>query len=71
MSTEKDPDANAVYALGPGGRVVGIDANPEHVAMATALAAERGFSGADVLVADARHTEPGSTWCAACARKPA
>jgi cyclopropane fatty-acyl-phospholipid synthase-like methyltransferase len=51
----------------PGGRVVGVDANPAHVAMAAEFAARRGLGGVEVLTADARHT--GSTWCAACARR--
>jgi ubiquinone/menaquinone biosynthesis C-methylase UbiE len=40
----------------PGGRVVGIDANPAHVAMAAEFAASRGLGGVQALTADARHT---------------
>jgi ubiquinone/menaquinone biosynthesis C-methylase UbiE len=40
----------------PGGRVVGLDSDPTHVAMAAALARERGWDGVEVFVGDARHT---------------
>jgi ubiquinone/menaquinone biosynthesis C-methylase UbiE len=40
----------------PGGRVVGLDGDPAHVAMATELVAKRRLSGVEVVCADARHT---------------
>lgn len=40
----------------PGGRVVGLDADPVHVAMASELVAERAISPVEVVRADARHT---------------
>jgi ubiquinone/menaquinone biosynthesis C-methylase UbiE len=40
----------------PGGRVVGLDADPVHVAMAREFAAKRGLGSAEVIEADARHT---------------
>lgn len=42
--------------VSPGGRVVGIDADPAHVAMAAGFAAERGLDGVEVMTADARRT---------------
>jgi SAM-dependent methyltransferase len=42
--------------VAPGGRVVGLDADPVHVAMARQLAAERGLSRVEIVEADARHT---------------
>lgn len=42
--------------VSPGGRVVGIDADPAHVAMAAGFAAERGLDGVEVMTADARCT---------------
>jgi SAM-dependent methyltransferase len=42
--------------VGPNGRVVGVDADPAHVAMATQFAAGRGFGNVEVLMADARGT---------------
>ncbi|GAA5130738.1 methyltransferase domain-containing protein [Pseudonocardia adelaidensis] len=42
--------------VSPGGRVVGIDADPAHVAMAAGFAAERGLDGVEVMAADARCT---------------
>ena len=42
--------------VSPGGRVVGLDANPDHVAMASALMVERGLTEVEVRCADARHT---------------
>jgi SAM-dependent methyltransferase len=42
--------------VAPGGRVVGVDANPAHVAMAAEFAARRGLPGVGVITADARHT---------------
>ena len=48
--------------VAPGGRVVGLDADPVHVAMAREFAAERGLGNVEVVEADARHTglPPGS-----------
>lgn len=43
-------------AVMPGGRVVGLDADPTHAAMARQYAAESGLGGVEVLAADARHT---------------
>lgn len=40
----------------PGGRVVGLDSDPAHVAMASELARVRGWSHVEVVLADARHT---------------
>jgi ubiquinone/menaquinone biosynthesis C-methylase UbiE len=42
--------------VSPGGRVVGIDADPALAAMAAEFAAGRGLSDVEVLTADARHT---------------
>jgi SAM-dependent methyltransferase len=42
--------------VSPGGRVVGVDADPAHVAMAVRFASERGLGGVEILVADARGT---------------
>jgi SAM-dependent methyltransferase len=42
--------------VSPGGRVVGLDADPRHVAMAGAFANERGFADVEIMVGDARHT---------------
>jgi ubiquinone/menaquinone biosynthesis C-methylase UbiE len=42
--------------VSPGGRVVGVDADPAHVAMARQFAAERGLPNVEVVAADARHT---------------
>jgi ubiquinone/menaquinone biosynthesis C-methylase UbiE len=42
--------------VSPGGRVVGLDADPAHVAMASELMAERGLTDVEVVCADARHT---------------
>jgi SAM-dependent methyltransferase len=42
--------------VSPGGRVVGIDANPVHAAMAAGFAAERGLDGVEVMTADAQCT---------------
>lgn len=42
--------------VSPGGRVVGVDADPAHVAMAAGFAAERGLHGVEVVAADARCT---------------
>jgi SAM-dependent methyltransferase len=48
--------------VAPGGRVVGLDADPVHVAMARQFAAEHGLADVEVVEADARHTglPPGS-----------
>jgi len=40
----------------PGGRVVGLDSDPAHVAMASELANGRGWSGVEVILGDARDT---------------
>jgi SAM-dependent methyltransferase len=42
--------------VSPGGRVIGVDADPAHVAMAAGFAAERGLDGVEVTEADARCT---------------
>jgi ubiquinone/menaquinone biosynthesis C-methylase UbiE len=42
--------------VSPGGRVVGLDADPIHVAMASEFAANLGLSEVEVVFADARHT---------------
>ena len=42
--------------VGPGGRVVGLDADPVHVDMARTLMFERGLAGVEVVVGDARDT---------------
>jgi SAM-dependent methyltransferase len=42
--------------VSPGGRVVGVDADSAHAAMAADFASERGFSGVEIITADARHT---------------
>jgi ubiquinone/menaquinone biosynthesis C-methylase UbiE len=48
--------------VSPGGRVVGVDADPVHVAMARQLAASRRLADVEIMEADARHTglPPGS-----------
>lgn len=43
-------------AVGPGGEVVGLDADRAHVAMAGEYAARRGLANVEVVAADARHT---------------
>ena len=40
----------------PGGRVVGLDANPAHAAMAAGFVSDRGLGGVQIVTADARHT---------------
>ncbi len=40
----------------PGGRVVGLDSDPAHVAMASELVRGRGWDHVEVLLGDARHT---------------
>ena len=42
--------------VSPGGRVVGLDADPAHTAMAAEFATGRGLSGVEVMTADARRT---------------
>jgi ubiquinone/menaquinone biosynthesis C-methylase UbiE len=42
--------------VAPGGRIVGLDADPVHVVMAREFAAERGLGNVEVVEADARHT---------------
>jgi SAM-dependent methyltransferase len=42
--------------VSPGGRVVGLDADPAHTAAAAGFAAARGLSGVEVMTADARST---------------
>lgn len=43
-------------AVFPGGRVVGLDADPAHTQMAHQYASERGLLNVEVMTADARHT---------------
>jgi SAM-dependent methyltransferase len=43
-------------AVSPGGRVVGLDADPAHVAMASQYAAALGLANVEVMTADARAT---------------
>jgi len=43
-------------AVGPGGRVVGIDADPAHVTAARQYAFGQGLANVEVLAGDARHT---------------
>jgi SAM-dependent methyltransferase len=42
--------------VSPGGRVVGLDADPAHTAMAADFAAERRLSGVEIMTADAMST---------------
>jgi ubiquinone/menaquinone biosynthesis C-methylase UbiE len=42
--------------VSPGGRVVGVDADPAHTAMAAGFASGRGLSGVEILTRDARRT---------------
>ena len=42
--------------VSPGGRVVGLDADPTHATMARQFAAERQLPGVEIMMADARHT---------------
>ena len=42
--------------VSPGGRVVGLDCDPVHTAMAAGFAARRGLAGVQVVTADARRT---------------
>jgi SAM-dependent methyltransferase len=48
--------------VAPGGCVVGLDADPGHVAMAREFTAQRGLGSVQIVAADARHTglPPGS-----------
>jgi len=43
-------------AVGPGGRVTGLDADPAHAALAARYARDRGLANVEVLTADARRT---------------
>src|SRR5579863_1959543 len=43
-------------AVSLGGRVVGLDADPAHTAMASQYAAEHGLANVQVVTGDARHT---------------
>ena len=42
--------------VAPAGRVVGLDSDPAHAAMAAGFAAERSLNGVEVITADARNT---------------
>ena len=42
--------------VSPGGRVVGVDADPVHAAMAAEFAAGQGLRGVEIVTADARRT---------------
>jgi ubiquinone/menaquinone biosynthesis C-methylase UbiE len=42
--------------VSPGGRVVGLDADPAHTAMAAGFVSARALSGSEIVTADARHT---------------
>ena len=42
--------------VGPRGRLVGLEVDPVHVAMARELVAEQGLTNVEVIQADARHT---------------
>jgi SAM-dependent methyltransferase len=42
--------------VSPGGRVVGLDADPAHIAMASQYAEELGLTNVEVMRADARHS---------------
>ena len=42
--------------VSPGGRVVGLDADPAHVAMARELAGQRGLGHVEIVAADAQRT---------------
>ena len=42
--------------VSPGGKVVGLDANPVHVAMAAEFVSERGLSGVEIITGDATRT---------------
>ena len=42
--------------VSPGGRVVGLDADPAHTAMAAKFVADRALGQVEIVIADARHT---------------
>src|SRR5215470_16902330 len=42
--------------VGPGGRVVGVDADAMHVTMARRFADEHGLRNVEIIAGDARHT---------------
>ena len=42
--------------VAPGGRVVGLDADPSHIAMAREFTAQRGLGSVRIVAADARRT---------------
>jgi ubiquinone/menaquinone biosynthesis C-methylase UbiE len=42
--------------VAPAGRVIGLDADPAHTAMAAEFAARHGLSGVEIMTADARRT---------------
>jgi SAM-dependent methyltransferase len=42
--------------VSPGGRVVGLDADPAHTALAAKFVADRALGQVEIVVADARHT---------------
>jgi ubiquinone/menaquinone biosynthesis C-methylase UbiE len=44
------------HRVSPGGRVVGLDSDPSHVAMASELVVERGLDRVEIVEADARYT---------------
>jgi SAM-dependent methyltransferase len=46
--------------VAPAGRVVGLDADPAHTAMAAGFAAGRGLSGVEIMTADAASTGLGT-----------
>lgn len=49
--------------VGPAGRVVGLDFNPDNVALAQEFVRERGLTNVEVVQGDARHTGlPGSSF---------
>ena len=43
--------------VSPGGRVVGLDADAAHIAMASRFAADRSLNDVEVLCGDARNTD--------------
>jgi SAM-dependent methyltransferase len=43
-------------AVSPGGRVVGLDADPAHIAMAREYASQTGLANVELVAGDARHT---------------
>jgi SAM-dependent methyltransferase len=42
--------------VSPGGRVVGLDADPAHTAMAANFVSDRALAGVEIVTADAQHT---------------